>query len=385
MNPTPGRRPLLLLAFGLALGPAWGGSALAQGRMDMFRDPQDGAFDMSAWLATAGGFLPVVTPVTEPAVGYGGALALAFLHRPKGWGIEEARRQFEARERMAIPSASVGFGMYTSNGSWAAGGGHIGIWGGGRWRYVGTLMVLGLELSQQRTRPSGRPIFIDYSLNGWGILQSLQYRVGDSDLYVGGSYSLFSNTTAVTFQGLPTLPEEESALAGAGLGLMYDSRNSPFTPDRGVLAEVKGTRHDSALGGDYDYWSGAGKIRGWWDPAGSLVLGLRAEASAASEGVPFWARPSVSLRGIARGRYTGDRAGTLESEVRWDFSRRWSVVGFGGAGWNVDRDGDTSRWVGGGGLGFRYLLARAFGMRGGVDLAWGEDGFAVYLTTGSAW
>jgi hypothetical protein len=41
--------------------------------------------------------------------------------------------------------------------------------------------------------------------------------------------------------------------------------------------------------------------------------------------------------------------------------------------------------VAAGGGGFRYLIARAFGMRAGVDVAYGEDGFAFYITTGSAW
>ncbi len=39
----------------------------------------------------------------------------------------------------------------------------------------------------------------------------------------------------------------------------------------------------------------------------------------------------------------------------------------------------------GGGAGFRYLLARAFGLRGGLDFAYGTDGFAFYVTVGSAW
>jgi hypothetical protein len=47
--------------------------------------------------------------------------------------------------------------------------------------------------------------------------------------------------------------------------------------------------------------------------------------------------------------------------------------------------GDVERWVGAGGVGFRYLLARAYGIRGGLDFAYGEDGFAVYVTMGSAW
>ena len=38
-----------------------------------------------------------------------------------------------------------------------------------------------------------------------------------------------------------------------------------------------------------------------------------------------------------------------------------------------------------GGTGFRYLIAKTFGIRTGMDFAWSEDDFAFYFTTGTAW
>jgi hypothetical protein len=38
-----------------------------------FTDPEDGQFDMSQFLATAYGFMPIGSIITEPAVGYGSA------------------------------------------------------------------------------------------------------------------------------------------------------------------------------------------------------------------------------------------------------------------------------------------------------------------------
>jgi hypothetical protein len=62
-------------------------------------------------------------------------------------------------------------------------------------------------------------------------------------------------------------------------------------------------------------------------------------------------------------------------------------VGFGGLGWTRSEVlGEVeTRTVGAGGGGIRYLLARAFGIRGGIDAAYGPDGGAFYLTMGSAW
>src|SRR4051812_1728701 len=50
----------------------------------LFRDPEDGAFDVSNFLSTRVGFLPIAMPITEPAVGYGLSLGLTFFHdQPK--------------------------------------------------------------------------------------------------------------------------------------------------------------------------------------------------------------------------------------------------------------------------------------------------------------
>jgi len=47
-------------------------------RDSRFFDADDGWFDVSGFLDTAYGFVPVIAPITEPAVGYGAAGALVF-------------------------------------------------------------------------------------------------------------------------------------------------------------------------------------------------------------------------------------------------------------------------------------------------------------------
>ena len=37
------------------------------------------------------------------------------------------------------------------------------------------------------------------------------------------------------------------------------------------------------------------------------------------------------------------------------------------------------------GAGFRYLLARLFGIRAGIDVARGPEDWALYIVVGSAW
>src|SRR5688572_15215184 len=50
----------------------------------LFREAETGDFDVSGFLSSKQGFLPIAVPITEPAVGYGLSLGLSFFHdKPK--------------------------------------------------------------------------------------------------------------------------------------------------------------------------------------------------------------------------------------------------------------------------------------------------------------
>ncbi len=359
------------------------------GFLEKFRDPEDGSFDASAWLAEAYGFLPLVSIITEPAVDYGISAAVAFFHRPDDWTLEGAREAFRRGERQSPPSISAAMGGYTFNDSWFVGGGHLGVWRRDRLRYTGfggygsfnlELAGIGEDESDQVYR---------YSLEGWFLMQSLRWRIPDSNWFVGGTWNL-SGLTAEFYgaEGGPELPPTRRDSKNGALGALvaYDSRDNVFTPNRGVSAKLEGKRFDDAFLGDYDYWEGTLTGTGFAALGSRWVLGTKAQAAAVGDGAPFWALPGILMRGIPAQRYVGQRATQLEAELRWDWTDRWSLVGFGGWGWTETeiQSETSSRSVQAGGAGFRYLLARAFGLRAGMDLAYGKDGFAFYITTGSA-
>src|SRR5688572_16487273 len=65
------------------------GAAVAE--QNPFIDPEDGAVDLSSWLLDRKGFLPVPIIITEPAVGYGGGLALMFINESIGDAVASGR------------------------------------------------------------------------------------------------------------------------------------------------------------------------------------------------------------------------------------------------------------------------------------------------------
>ncbi len=141
------------------------------------------------------------------------------------------------------------------------------------------------------------------------------------------------------------------------------------------------------IGSDFNYGRGEFEICQYVLLERPFTLGLRSDVQYASENTPFFDLAAVNLRGIPAGRYVDDVALTLESELRWDVTERWTLVGFGGAGWSADNlsDIDTGEGHWAGGSGFRYLLAREYDMRVGCDLAYGPDGVVFYVTIGTGW
>src|SRR5436190_4160051 len=69
--------------------------------------------DMSDFLSSKTGFLPLALPITEPAVGYGLVLGLSFFHsEPKLIAGPEG-----GRTRILMPSTTVVLGAATENGT----------------------------------------------------------------------------------------------------------------------------------------------------------------------------------------------------------------------------------------------------------------------------
>jgi Omp85 superfamily domain len=279
-----------------------------------FRSAEDGWLDVSGFLDEKYGFLPVVIPITEPAVGYGAAAGLAFISQPFG-------------------DAKAGFG---------------------------------------RRRPSG------------------QVRLGESTAWAGLGY-VFA-VTRVTFDapaGTPGLPDfrRDSKVGGLTPSFTYDTRDNLFTPTRGTFVETVVGVFSHALGGD-DEFQRVQLIAMQFVPLFStLYLGLRGDGAASFGDVPFYLRPFISLRGAPLMRYQGDEVAQVEAELRWQFWRRFSLVGFagGGAAWTELARFQNTKGVVTGGVGFRYEVARKYGIQMGLDVAFGPDNTAVYVQVGSAW
>lgn len=365
---------------------------------DLIFDQEDGMLDISAFLASSKGFLPAFGFITEPAVGNGGALGLLFLHDSIKNRAEQAKKRNPdgTLRRLPPPSISGVFGFGTSNGSWGGGLGHLHVFKDDKARYLGGAFYNEMSLDYYGRGGDLRlPVdHVSYSLDGYLLLQQLQFEVGHTNLYLGVNYKYLSFDSEFDFGlGLtppPEFPPLSTSINSGGVGLIaeYDTRNTMFTPDSGINAKIEKTFFDPDFGSDNTFYKVWAKLRGWSPVAKKLILGFRCDGSFSGGDVPFYMLPTISLRGISLSRYQGQHTIASDAELRWDVTDRWSLVGFGGVGWVAEEDYDDFVFDEGkiaGGAGFRYNLSKLFGIRTGMDFAWSKDEFAFYMTTGTAW
>lgn len=343
----------------------------------------DGWFDFSKFLDTAYGFVPVIVPITEPAVGYGAAGALVFIDR-------DTPGQAQRYTRPNI--AAVG-GLATENGTSGLFAGHLGTWMDGRLRTLAAVADADVNLEffglgGDRSAGDGG---LGYTIAARGGVVGGHYRFGDTPLWFGARYALAQTSIALDAPGagLPGAPASDYDLRLGALtpSITLDMRDNFFTPTSGWYLDLSVPIFREALGSDRDFEKATLTAMHFRPLGESLFLSARGTARTSSDGTPFFLRPYVVLRGVQALRYQGRQAAEVEAELRWQLHPRFSLVGFGGVGTargdaaQADREKSVTTI----GAGFRYLLARAYGLHMGVDVALGPDDPAIYVVFGSAW
>jgi hypothetical protein len=378
--------------FALAGAAAWLllpiSSSHADSLLAQFEDPEDHAFDASEWLLDRKGFLPVPIVITEPAVGYGGGVALIF--------FRESIRDVATRAhggKVTPPNIYGAGAAWTENGTKGGGAAAMLTFKDDRWRYRGAIGKADVHLDFYGIGGDlgTGDLKIGYSLDGWASSQQVLRRIGNSDQWLAvRSLYLDLDSKFDTGRPEPVLPESALAQRNSGLGLSweFDTRDNIFTPSRGFIAAVETLFYEPDWGSDHSFQAYRARVFAYFPLGDRIVLGARLDGRTARGDVPFYQLPYIDLRGIPAARYQDENTAVAETELRWNVTSRWSAIGFLGAGraWGEHDDfGDASTRVAKGG-GFRYLIARRLGLYIGADYGWGpDDDDAFYLQVGNGW
>lgn len=341
---------------------------------------------------SGGKFLPLPIFITEPAIGEGLGVALIYFH---GKPQDEMKKVASAqslnradRDQTPPPTATGVFGMYTNNDTKGFGIGHSRTFKDDTWRLSALLADTNINATFYVS-----DVPFDFSLEGTVAFARIKRRFGSSNMFWGFASSYLN--AHIDFLLDPDLGLIEDPIVigskfedvGVAASFLYDSRDDTMMPESGQLAELSFWAYDEAVGGDYNYNKTNFKLNSFHKLGKKFVLGWRVEASHASGNTPFYAAPYVKLRGIPALRYQGESAGVVEVELRYQFAKRWAVLGFTGEGWTDERNiaDQTADEIDAFGFGIRWEALPSKNAWVGLDLARGPEEDAFYIQLVHPW
>ena len=259
-----------------------------QAGQSKFRDPDDGKLDLSAFLASAYGFVPLLVPITDPAVGYGAVAAAVFVHgEPPAEG-----------EPFVRPTISAVGGLSTENGTRGWFGANLGTWRGGRVRTIAALADMDVNLEffglggDAATTTQG----LGYSVKARGRrrrqLSARRHPALDGAAYTAVDTRVSLEPSVVELPNVP-LDDYDLRLGALTPSLTLDRRDNFFTPIRGWYVDLSVPMYRESLGSDRDFET-ANLTGMYFRPfAESLFLSLRGSGKYSSDRTPFFLRPYI--------------------------------------------------------------------------------------------
>jgi hypothetical protein len=285
---------------------------------------------------------------------------------------------------------TAALGLYTANNSWLVGAFRAGTFVKPGITYRAAVAYGDLNLGFYQKLPNGneKQFLFNFKIVPFYLQGLKQFR---NHKWSAGLQYLFLNTkVSLPNDSLPSFvlgKEKNSVVSQLGGVIQYDSRDNIFTPDKGLRVQANFFWSNNAIGSDYNSWRINYSAIGYTPIMPKLIGGLRFEGQQSLGNPPFYLLPYIVLRGVPAARYQGNATLLSEGETRWDLYKRWSLVFFGGTAVAFDKWSNVfeNPLVYSYGSGFRYLIARKFKLRMGMDVARGPEQWAYYVVFGSSW
>ncbi len=358
-------------------------SVSAQKNDFSFRDTLDGQFDLSSFLADANGFVPLPQLITEPALGnFGLALAPVFIKPNK----------HQSPGEYTPPDITAALAGFTVNNSWLLGAARLAALPRLKLKYSLLTSYASLNLDYYREIANLGERSYSFNFRTVPLFFSLSRQIGQSKLYLGLQYLMIWTRVKPNFEreDIPDFVEDQALhtfQSAPGVFFEYDGRDNIFTPDRGSFLRLVYRLNDEWTGSDFSYQNIDFWLLQYWPIGRYWVSGLKFETQQQIGDAPFYLEPGLNMRGVPTARYQGTSTYLLATEQRYDFNLRWSAIAFSGLAKALSgqQSFGAADWIYNYGGGFRYLMARKFKMRAGVDIALSNQDLGYYLVVGSYW
>jgi len=162
-------------------------------------------------------------------------------------------------------------------------------------------------------------------------------------------------------------------------------------PVHGIFFNFKNQFYRDWVGSDHKYTRYIINYNQFFDLAKNEkhILAVRANFDIATGDVPFEGQSVVGsddIRGYSQGMYRGNQVYSVQSEYRWNFYKKWGMVGFAGIASAVENAGDIfhSPLLPGIGAGIRFRMIPSEKVNVGIDGAIGKNDYSITFRIGEA-
>jgi len=158
------------------------------------------------------------------------------------------------------------------------------------------------------------------------IIDLLHDHTLDGILRVKTSYTTVDDRGRDTRYFLDPPPYYEVSWVNmAGIGFVFDTRESEFDPRSGQRSEIGIDYSSSIFGSNYSFYELSAEFKGFFSITENTVIAQRIEVKYNRGETPFWELPALgssrSLRGFPLDRFMGDSSILYMAEIRrWFFS-----------------------------------------------------------------
>lgn len=338
---------------------------------------EDSSVEQGEWV-----ILPMLK--SSPAIGSGAQLIAA--------------RFFKADAESQPSVLGIGAGYFSSD-TWFAGAGGAYNFAEDRWRISGGIGYVDAKYDFYGigTGAGDRKIALPIHQTGTVAILKVLRSVG-ANWYLGVGYRYLDSNVSLRVS-LPAYPDIEEPLragtrvvsSGPTLAASFDTRDLTTNPRSGSYVLAGALFASNSFESDENYQRYTVAANHYWAMRDNLTLAGRVAACGASDNVPFFdlcmLGAGSDIRGYVAGRYQDLTMFAAQAELRVQFAPRWGGVVFAGVGEVApsfgDMDGD--KVLPAGGIGVRWMAAPKNQVNLRADLAWGQDGDALfYLAIGEA-
>ncbi len=273
------------------------------------------------------------------------------------------------------PSSINVSGQYTTEGNWYVNGMTQLYFAGDKFRLVAGTGYMNSNFQTYQDVSGGEQIEIPYNNHGVYVFLSPMIRVYKG-LYLGVGGQMFHSHLEVDAESVANQTMWLNSLAVTS---MYDTRNNTYNPSGGWKGAIRYNAFPVWLQNDSAFNKLHIEMNNYTRLDRNKVLASRFSSNLSLGSVPFIAQNYVGnkdIRGYTKGEYRGNQVYALQTELRWNFYKRWGAVGFAGIAMTTN---PTSDILPGGGAGIRFMVIPKYQINAGIDAAAGKDDWGIYF------